>query len=108
MIDEFEKEIQLEADKRSFEVLIKLLDDLKQEFAADLSSTTEILLSRYVGIKLMRHRIKKKLRDNWNWLSEEQEQIFERKFRELKIDAGIARRKYYESKRRSEARRSEV
>lgn len=104
MIEEFEKEIQLEADKRSFEVLIRLLDDLKKEFVADLSTTTEVMLSRYVSIKLLRHRIKKKLRDNWNWLTEEQEKLFERKFRELSLDASIARRKYYESKRRSEAR----
>lgn len=104
MIEDFEKEIQLEADKRSFEVLIRLLDDLKAEFAADLKLTVKEMLSRYVAIKLVRHRIKKKLRDNWNWLSEEQEEILERKFRELKIDVSVARSKYYESKRRSEAR----
>jgi hypothetical protein len=102
MIEEFEKEIQLEADKRSFEVLIRLLDNLKVELASDLSSTTEVMLSRYVTIKLIRHRIKKKL--NYGWLTNEQEELFERRFRELKIDASIARRKYYESKRRSEAR----
>lgn len=102
MIEEFEQEIQLEADRRSFEVLIRLLDEMKAEFANDLISTTETMLSRYVSIKLLRHRIKKRLRDNW--LTDEQEEIFERKFRKLKIDASIARRKYYESKRRSEAR----
>lgn len=103
-IEKFEQEIQLEADKRNFDVLIGLLDDLKKEFASDLLTTTEIMLSRYVTIKLLSHRIKKRLRDNWNWLTEEQEQVFERRFRELKIDASVARRKYYESKRRSEVR----
>lgn len=102
MIEDIEKEIQARADARAFDVLIKLLDLFKKEIAEDMRKSTSDMLDAYVRIKLIRHRVKKAI--NYGWYADEQSSILERKFRELTFDAKEARRKYYESKRRDEAR----
>ena len=98
MIDQLEKEIQEEADRRSIEVLFRLLNMAE----LDANQHPIDMLRRYVSLKILRHKIKKKLRDGtyFGYLSED---MLNDKYIELTDTIKVARRKYYESKRRYEA-----
>ncbi len=97
MITEFEEEVQREANLRTFEVLIKLIDQIELDF--DIPTCE--MLHKYVRLKLIRHKVKKTLR--YGYHSDELEIVLENKFRELTTKIKEARVKYYESKRRHEA-----
>jgi hypothetical protein len=99
MIDAFEEEIQLEANKRTIDVLIKLIDLVDKETAC----SKQTMLDRYVSLKMIRHKIKKALRSNW-WWNTDYGELLEARFSDLTYKCKEARRKYYESKRRDEAR----
>ncbi len=98
-IIDLEREIQEEVAKRSFEILFRLLD--RAEFDAD--QPYREMLEKYVSLKILRHKIKKKLRDGY-YFGNITEEMLNDKYIELTDRIKIARRKYYESKRRSEAR----
>jgi len=98
MIERFEQEVQEEADKRFIEVLFRLLDGAE----SDANQPVADMLNKYVGLKLLRHKIKKKLRDAYFFGSITEEMLND-KYIELTEKIAVARRKYYESKRRHQA-----
>lgn len=98
-INRLEKEIQEEVTRRTYEILIRVLS--AAEF--DAEQPYPEMLTKYVSLKILRHKIKKKLRDGL-FFGNVTEEMLEEKFVELTDRIKTARRKYYESKRRYEAR----
>lgn len=97
MIERLEKEIQEEVARRTYEILIRVLS--AADFDADQPYPE--MLTKYVSLKILRHKIKKKLRYGY-FFGNITEQMLNEKFVELTDRIKIARRKYYESKRRYE------
>ena len=97
MVERLEKEIQEEVAKRTHEILIAALN------AADIDADQPYpeLLTKYVNLKIVRHKVKKMLRDGL-YFGPITDEMLNDKYIELTDKIKIARRKYYESKRRYE------